>query len=174
MTLLILIGIFCVYNFHKLNVKFKMIFTVSLLLLFTACVFSQGLDQKTSLPNGTLMIQGHKLNVEIAYTPQYRAQGLMFRQKLSSNAAMLFVFDENKQHCMWMKNTEVPLSVAFIDTKGVIVNIEDMQPQTTNIHCALKPVPFALETNLGWFKQHGFTTGTKMTLNHLLKYKPSM
>jgi uncharacterized membrane protein (UPF0127 family) len=72
---------------------------------------------------------------------------------------MLFVFTEADKHCMWMRNTLLPLSVAFLDDKGRIINVEDMQPRTENNHCAAKPARYALEMNLGWFKTRGLGQG---------------
>jgi uncharacterized membrane protein (UPF0127 family) len=104
----------------------------------------------------------HMLHVEVAYTGIERAQGLMFRDQLSRNQGMLFVFPDLGQPCMWMKNTLIPLSVAFLDDKGVIINVEDMAPKTENSHCAKAPTRFALEMTLGWFKDHGAVPGTKV------------
>lgn len=104
----------------------------------------------------------HLIKAEVATTNAQRQQGLMFREKMPSNAGMVFVFDQPSEQCMWMKNTLLPLSVAFIDANGKIVNIADMQPQTLDSHCSTKsaPVRFALEMNLGWFKQKNIKPGT--------------
>jgi uncharacterized membrane protein (UPF0127 family) len=75
---------------------------------------------------------------------------------------MLFVFDEAAPHCMWMKNTLIPLSVAFIDANGTIVNIADMQPHSEQPHCASAPAVFALEMARGWFAQRGVKAGMKL------------
>lgn len=107
---------------------------------------------------GILVIQA-----EIASTDPQREQGLMFRQSLGANQGMAFIFDFAARECMWMKNTLLPLSVAFIDETGTIVNIEDMQPQTLTDHCSTKPVLYALEMNLGWFAKHGLKPGSKLT-----------
>src|SRR5262249_57720785 len=72
----------------------------------------------------------HLIHAEVVSDPGTRAQGLMYRKSMAQNAGMLFIFDEPQVHCMWMKNTLIPLSVAFIDDRGAIVNIEDMEPQT--------------------------------------------
>lgn len=88
--------------------------------------------------------------------------GLMQRRSMPANHGMLFVFTEQQRHCMWMRNTLLPLSVAFLDEQGRILNVEDMQPQTEDNHCAAKPARFALEMNLGWFKQKGLAAGTKI------------
>jgi uncharacterized membrane protein (UPF0127 family) len=104
----------------------------------------------------------HQIHAEVAASGPQREQGLMFREKMPNNAGMVFVFDAPATQCMWMKNTLLPLSVAFIDAEGRIVNIEDMQPQTLDSHCSKKAVPvrYALEMNLGWFKQKNIKPGT--------------
>lgn len=101
----------------------------------------------------------HVIQAEVAAKEQERQQGLMFRQAMKSNEGMVFVFDSPAMSCMWMKNTHIPLSVAFIDHAGKIVNIEDMQPETTDSHCSKKPIRYALEMNQGWFKQKGIKPG---------------
>lgn len=75
---------------------------------------------------------------------------------------MLFVFERRGLWGMWMKNTYIPLSVAFIDDDGRIVNIEDMQPHTEDAHNAAAPVRYALEVNLGWFAKRGIKAGAKV------------
>ena len=84
----------------------------------------------------------------------------MYRKSLPANYGMLFVFDRAGQHCMWMRNTLIPLAVAFIDDKGTIINIEEMLPQTENNHCAAKAAKFALEMSGGWFHSKGIASGT--------------
>jgi uncharacterized membrane protein (UPF0127 family) len=102
------------------------------------------------------------LTAEVASTDPDRMQGLMHRRMLPENRGMLFVFPNVAYHGMWMKNTFIPLSVAFIDDKGVIINIEDMQPHTLDGHNAKKPARYALEMNLGWFRKHGISPGAKL------------
>jgi uncharacterized protein len=104
----------------------------------------------------------HLIKAEVAASDPERQQGLMFREKMASNAGMVFVFDRAGPQCMWMKNTLLPLSVAFIDAEGKIINIEDMQPQTLDNHCAAKPARYALEMNLGWFRQKNIKPGLKI------------
>jgi uncharacterized protein len=101
----------------------------------------------------------HLIKAEVAANQSQREQGLMFREKMAPNSGMVFVFDAPSPQCMWMKNTLLPLSVAFIDAEGRIVNVEDMQPQTLDSHCSKKPVLYALEMNLGWFKQKNIKPG---------------
>lgn len=88
--------------------------------------------------------------------------GLMKRRSMPANHGMLFIFTEPQRHCMWMKNTLLPLSVAFLDEQGRILNIEDMKPQTEDNHCAAKPATFALEMNEGWFRQKGIAPGVRI------------
>ena len=104
----------------------------------------------------------HVIRAEVAYTFAARAQGLMRRERLQANQGMLFVFRELDRPCMWMKNTPLPLSVAFVDQSGLIINIEDMVPQTETSHCAGAPARFALEMSLGWFKKHGIAAGMQL------------
>lgn len=101
----------------------------------------------------------HRIEAEVAYTDPDRQQGLMNRRSMAANQGMLFVFPFPARHCMWMKNTLLPLSVAFLDEQGRIINIRDMQPQTENSHCADKDARFALEMNQGWFAQRGLKAG---------------
>jgi uncharacterized membrane protein (UPF0127 family) len=86
----------------------------------------------------------------------------MNRKAMPPQRGMLFVFSEPRTHCMWMRNTYIPLSVAFLDENGTVLNIEDMQPQTENSHCARKPARYALEMNLGWFAQRGLGPGARV------------
>jgi hypothetical protein len=116
----------------------------------------------TQLPEVTLTVNGHKLAAEVAHTGSTRAQGLMHRRILPESRGMLFVFDNVAVHAMWMMNTYIPLSVAFLDEGGVIINIEDMKPHTQNSHPAAKPAKYALETNLGWFHKRGIKPGMKI------------
>jgi uncharacterized protein len=100
------------------------------------------------------------IKAEVAASDAERQQGLMYRDKMANNAGMVFVFDGPSTQCMWMKNTLLPLSVAFIDASGRILNIEDMKPQTLDSHCSKGPVVYALEMNLGWFKQKNIKPGS--------------
>jgi uncharacterized protein len=129
--------------------------TTALLLLATgAASAQQGAFPVTKLSAGM-----HLIKAEVAATDPHRQQGLMYREKMANNDGMVFVFAQPATQCMWMKNTLLPLSVAFIDDQGKIVNIEDMKPQTLESHCSTKPVRYALEMNLGWFKQKNIKPG---------------
>ena len=118
--------------------------------------------QQPTLPAVDLSVGVHLIKAEVANTFATRMEGLMRRPSMPSNSGMLFVFDQSEVQCMWMKNTLIPLSVAFLDDQGTIINIEDMQPQTEQTHCARQPARFALEMNKGWFTQRGIRPGTKV------------
>lgn len=114
------------------------------------------------LPQVQLNAGIHVIRAELANTPESRMKGLMFRKTLGTSDGMLFVFDEPQRQCMWMRNTYVPLSVAFIDANGVILNVEDMEPLTENSHCAAGAAKYALEMNKGWFASRGLKAGTRI------------
>jgi len=115
-----------------------------------------------TLPVVQLSAGMHLIRAEVAADMASRSRGLMFRKSLVQNAGMVFVFDEASQHCMWMKNTLIPLSVAFLDDNGTIINIENMAPQTEDTHCAARPARYALEMDRGWFTARGIKPGTKL------------
>jgi len=117
---------------------------------------------QAELPVITLNIGGHALTTEIASTEPQRSQGLMHRRMLPENRGMLFVFPRIEQHGMWMMNTYIPLSVAFLDAEGVIINIADMTPHSQDVHAAQRPARYALEANRGWFAQRGIQPGAKV------------
>jgi uncharacterized membrane protein (UPF0127 family) len=129
--------------------------------LFCASIAGNAYGQQIEKFDHASLTAGiHLIKAEVASTPAQREQGLMFREKMAANEGMLFVFNEPAQVCMWMKNTLLPLSVAFIDSAGKIINIEDMQPQTLDSHCAKKTIQFALEMNIGWFKSKNIKPGS--------------
>jgi len=117
-------------------------------------------QQERKFPVISLNAGLYVIKAEVAANEAEREQGLMFRQSMGANEGMAFLFGAPAGVCMWMKNTLIPLSVAFIDADGRIVNIEDMQAQTLISHCSKKPVPYALEMNLGWFKQKNLKPGS--------------
>jgi uncharacterized membrane protein (UPF0127 family) len=103
------------------------------------------------------------IRAEVVDTPETRARGLMYRESLAVNHGMLFVFPESDQHCFWMKNTLIPLSIAFLDERGVIVNLADMQPKSEDHHCSAGPVRYALEMNQGWFAARHIKPGFRIS-----------
>ena len=118
--------------------------------------------QQPQLPEVQLTAGVHLIHAELAGDFTSRMEGLMYRTALAPNGGMLFVFEQPGEQCMWMKNTLLPLSVAFIDDDGSIVNIADMQPQTEDPHCAAKPVRYALEMTQGWFAERGIRAGSRL------------
>jgi len=111
----------------------------------------------------TLKVGTHSLRVEVVANDAERAQGLMNRKSLGANDGMLFIFDEPAYHSMWMKNTLIPLSVAFLDAQGVILNILDMEPHTLHPNTSAGPSIYAIETNKGWFEKKKLKAGDKVT-----------
>lgn len=109
-----------------------------------------------------LRIEEHAIRAEIANTEESRRRGLMFRKRLPENQGMIFVYPAKGRYGMWMKNTPIPLSVAFIDEHGRIVNIEDMEPFSEQPHMAAGEVKYALEMNQGWFAQRGIAAGNRV------------
>ena len=117
---------------------------------------------RADLPATQISIGMHLVRAEVADSMGTRMEGLMHRKSMPQGSGMIFVFDENAAHCMWMKNTLIPLSVAFIDEAGAIINIADMQPHSEQSHCAARPARYALEMNKGWFAQRGIKPGVKL------------
>lgn len=111
------------------------------------------------LPTASLSIAGHKLAVEVAATEADRARGLMHRDDLPEGRGMLFVYDDEKPRRFWMKDTRIPLSIAFLDGKGRILRIAAMAPLTTDGTPSLYPARYALEVNKGWFASRGIAAG---------------
>lgn len=134
----------------------------TLLLLCVTFGAGPAAAQTPKLPTTQLTAGIHVISAEVAASDPARARGLMFREALLPNHGMLFVFDRKATHCMWMRNTLIPLSVAFIEDDGTIVNILDMQPHDERTHCARQPVRFALEMSQGWFEQKGLKPGSKI------------
>jgi len=131
------------------------------LTLAVASALTSAQDAPQQLPAIRLSTGMHVLQVQVAQTPEQQQIGLMFRKTMGTNEGMLFIFDEARQQCFWMKNTLLPLSVAFIDDSGTVANIDDMKPQTLDSHCSTKPVRFVLEMNVGWFDKRGIKAGSK-------------
>ena len=118
---------------------------------------------ETALRTVQIRIANHPLKVEVVQREADRQKGLMFREKMGKNDGMLFIFDEPAYHSMWMKNTLIPLSVAFVDRQGTILNILDMQPHNLDSHMSAGPSIYAIETNQGWFAEKGIKAGDKVT-----------
>ena len=130
----------------------------ALSLMLAVPVRGQSPDGRV-LPTRSLTAGVHLITAEVAADDPSRELGLMFRRGLAPNHGMLFIFDPAMKACMWMRNTLIPLSVAFIDRDGRVVNIEEMQANTDQVHCARHEVPFALEMAHGWFSERGLRPG---------------
>jgi hypothetical protein len=137
----------CLFHFMR---------SVLLLMLAAAPALAQ------ELPTVQLSAGMHLIRAEVAADFATRARGLMHRKSLAQNAGMVFRFDQPGIHCMWMKNTYIPLSVAFLDEKGTILNIADMQPHSEQSHCSAQPALYALEMTRGWFAERGIKPGSRL------------
>ena len=134
------------------------------LLLLAAMLAVSSLAWADAGPRmATVKVGTHALRVEVVSTDADRAKGLMHRTSLGANDGMLFVFDEPAYHSMWMKNTLIPLSVAFIDAQGLILNILDMEPHTETPNMSAGPSIYAIETNKGWFAGKNVKAGDRVT-----------
>jgi len=131
----------------------------ALLASCTLGAFATAAVAESALPAAELGFGMYRIEAEVAHTFETRQTGLMNRTAMPLHRGMVFVFPEARAHCMWMKSTPLPLSVAFVDDHGKVINIEDMQPHTTDNHCAAGQARFALEMNLGWFAERGIKAG---------------
>jgi uncharacterized membrane protein (UPF0127 family) len=131
----------------------------ALAALLAAATLAQA-QEGPRLPHVELNVGIHLIHAEFAADDASRMLGLMYRRTLAPSDGMLFRFDEADKHCMWMRNTFLPLAVAFLDAHGAVINVEEMQAQTDDTHCAAGPARYALEMNARWFAQHGVRPGT--------------
>lgn len=131
-----------------------LIFALLLIFLFYGCN-----------ENGHFIeINGVKLYIEIALTDQEKMTGLMFRQSLPENHGMLFIFDKEQVLNFWMKNTSIPLSIAYIRENGLIIGIYDMKPYDETPISSIYPCKYALEVNKGWFSKNNIKSGDSIKL----------
>ena len=117
----------------------------------------------------TIFLQKYLTNIEIAIEYQDRKIGLMFRENLADDSGMFFIWDSKKIQCMWMKNTLIPLSVAYISDTGEIIDIYDMVPLSEISVCSKEPALYALEVNQGWFNKNDIHTGDFINIKTLLQ-----
>lgn len=118
---------------------------------------------QTDLQRITLTAGIHQIDTQVAITPSQHAIGLMHRKELDQQEGMLFVFPSVGMQCFWMKNTQIPLTAAFLADDGMILNLADMKPQTEDSHCPIKPVRYVLEVNKGWFAKRGIKPGMRIS-----------
>jgi uncharacterized protein len=131
------------------------------LLLAVASAWAQNGPQP-KLPTTPLTAGMHVIQAELAVRPEQQMVGMMFRRDMGANEGMLFVNDEPGVRCFWMRNTLLPLTIAFIADDGSIVNLADMTPQSEQSHCSAKAVRFALEMRQGWFAKRGIQPGSRL------------
>lgn len=131
------------------------------LLLATASAQAQSVPQPR-LPTVQLGAGMHNIVAEVASTPAQRQIGMMMRTQMAPHEGMLFVFEQPARQCFWMRDTLLPLSIAFIEDDGRIVNTAEMQPRSDEAHCSARPVRFALEMNRGWFDKRGIKPGDRL------------
>lgn len=118
-----------------------------------------------ALPSVAISIKGRAVAVELAATPAARACGLSHRDHLPQDNGMLFIFPEPRPLTFWMKDTRIPLSIAFLDASGEILEIQSMVPMLTEpLYESPGPAKYALEVNQGWFKRHGIAAGDRVVM----------
>lgn len=135
---------------------------MALLGLLTAVSVMAQNGPQPRLPVIELTAGMYVIQAEVAQTLDEQSIGLMYRRTMGVNEGMLFIYDNPQIRCFWMRNTPLPLTIAFIADDGSIVNLKDMQPETEKSHCATKPVRYALEMNQGWFEKRGLKSGFKL------------
>ena len=136
------------------------LFLASATLLVSAAQAQEG--PQTGLPRVELTAGMHRIQAQVASTPQQRAIGLMHRRDMPINEGMLFVFEHPGTQCFWMKNTLLPLTAAFVADDGTVVNLADMKPQSLDSHCSAQPVRYVLEMHQGWFAKRGIQAGQRL------------
>jgi len=122
----------------------------------------RGDPSSSELPTAQIIVGNQRLTVEVAATRAHRGRGLMFRESLPEDRGMLFIFPEEHVLDFWMRNTSIPLSIAFADASGRIVHIADMQPFSDVGASSVAPARYALEVNAGWFARNGVRTGDEL------------
>ncbi|MEJ2477415.1 MAG: DUF192 domain-containing protein [Desulfobacterales bacterium] len=143
---------------------------LSLIAVLIGIIFSFPADSALAcpleLPTIRVAVKGHELTIELATTPEARSCGLSLRDNLPANRGMLFVYAEPEILTFWMKNTRMPLSIAFIDAAGRVVGIQKMSPfPTTTVYASSVPALYALEVNQGWFEENGVGVGDVIEFN---------
>jgi uncharacterized membrane protein (UPF0127 family) len=137
----------------------KLVLAATLALAMTIAHAQPG-KPNAGLPTVKLAIGPHTVTAEVAANDAHRSTGLMYRFSLPPDHGMLFVFEAERPLSFWMRNTYVALSIAFIDARGRILNIEDMAPHDERSTWSAGPALYALEMRKGWFAQHGIGPGT--------------
>ncbi|MDE2369392.1 MAG: DUF192 domain-containing protein [Burkholderiales bacterium] len=142
-------------------IKTSTLWIAALLALASAPAPAQDRPQPR-LPLIEISAGMYRIQAEVAISEAQQQTGMMFRRTMGENEGMLFANDEPGLRCFWMHNTLIPLTAAFVDDDGTIVNLADMAPQTDTSHCSIKPVRFVLEMRQGWFAKRGLKAGLKL------------
>ena len=121
------------------------------------------LEPQLNLPRTTIQAGMRRIDAQVAAQPRELAIGLMFRKSMPAHEGMIFVFPESSRQCFWMRNTLMPLSVAFLSEDGHIINVAEMQALSDTPHCSSKPAKYVLEMNKGWFKKAGLKAGDPLS-----------
>ncbi|RJP57493.1 MAG: DUF192 domain-containing protein [Candidatus Auribacter fodinae] len=143
--------------------KIRLIISVILYAIILCGCRSESVDVVQIVVNNNVLL------VEVADSEEERALGLMYRDKLREDRGMLFVFEEEAYRAFWMKNTKIPLSLAYINEQGVITEIVDMAPFDERSHKSTKKAKYALEVNQGWFENHNIKVGDSIGFTFLNK-----
>lgn len=145
----------------SLSVCLRLAATLSLVTAnLCMATLAQAQSQPQNLPTVALNAGMHNIKAQLAGNSEQRQIGLMFRGEMPAHEGMLFVFDTPTTQCFWMRNTWLPLTIAFLRDDGSIVNLDDMKPRTDDSHCSAEPVRFVLEMNAGWFAKRGLKAGS--------------
>jgi uncharacterized membrane protein (UPF0127 family) len=136
-------------------------FVATVLVLWSPATPAQDGPQ-LALPRVELTAGMHRIDAQVAQSPQERQIGLMHRKEMPPHEGMLFIFEQPATQCFWMKNTLLPLTAAFVADDGTIVNLADMKPQALDSHCSTQPVRYVLEMNQGWFAKRSIKAGAKL------------
>jgi len=136
---------------------------IGLVICLIGSAPDQAQAQERGLPRTTLQAGMYLIRAEVAGDVESRARGLMFRERLGQNEGMLFVFEQPSTQCFWMRNTLVPLTIAFLADDGRIVNTADMEPKSEASHCSSEGVRYALEMERGWFAKRGLNRGDRIS-----------
>ena len=160
------VGVMRFFNIssHKLKsvLLYKMLIFKLLLLLLLSVDYSFAYSSNSNNKCESFKIGSEEVCLEIPKNREEKRLGLMFREKLLDNHGMLFSWDKSRKYCMWMKNTLIPLGVAFIDKNFKIKQIKQMRPKSLKSHCADTPVMYVVEMNKGWFKKNNIKLGDKL------------
>ena len=140
---------------HFVQRSFKFFFFI----LFAPCI----------LASDVISLEKILPNIDVVSEYKDRQKGLMFKRYIPEDYGMFFIWDRKKVQCMWMKNTYIPLSVAYIDKSGEIMNIYDMVPLSKTSVCSKKPTLYALEVNQGWFNRNDINVGDILAIDKILK-----